>query len=133
MLACYATLINRKLFMPSSRTQYVAVDYYQLHDFMKLALSKIEVESGWYLRSHRDVAEALAKGDAKDHYVTYGYYEHRMPYEIPVDADWYLAPYPDRGDAAGSGQIATARDHFDAAGFKEGRLPQAGFMFRGAG
>ncbi len=121
--------------MPSSRTQYVAVDKDHLIDFMKPTLSQIQVDESWYVQAYPDVADAIQKGivaDARDHYVSYGYYEHRMPYEITVDENWYLTQYPDVREAVTNGIIATARDHFYAAGFKEGRLPQAGFTFRGA-
>jgi len=133
MFASYATLINQKLLMPSTRTQYIAVDRDHLVDFMKPSLRPIHVDSIWYVQAHPDVAEAIRKGivaDAKDHYVTYGYYEHRMPYEIDVEENWYLAQYPDVNAAVASGEIETARHHFYAAGFKEGRLPYAGFTFR---
>ncbi len=133
MFASYATLINRKLLMPSSRTQYIAVDKDHLVDFMKPSLRKIYVDPAWYVKAYPDVAEAIAKGivaDAKDHYITYGYYEHRMPYEITVEEQWYLAQYADVNAAVASGEIESARHHFYAAGFKEGRLPYAGFTFR---
>jgi hypothetical protein len=132
MFASYATLINLKLLIPSPRTQYVAVDRNHLVDFMKPTLRKIYVDEEWYLAAHPDVAEAIAGGivqDAKDHYVSAGYYEHRMPYEIEVDGAWYLEQYSDVRAAVKSGEIETARHHFYAAGFKEGRLPSAGFTF----
>jgi len=130
MFASYATLINLKLLIPSPRTQYVAVDRDHLIDFMKPALQRIYVDEAWYLRAHPDVAEGVARGvvaGAKEHYVSAGYYEHRMPYEIEVDGDWYLAQYLDVQEAVKSGEIETARHHFYAAGFKEGRLPAPGF------
>jgi hypothetical protein len=133
LLASYATLINRKLFVPSARTQYVAVDKDHLVDFMKPTLSRISVDSNWYLQANPDVADAIAKGivaDARDHYVTYGYYEHRMPYEIIVDEAWYLVQYPDVGEAVAKGLLASGKEHFYAAGFKEGRLPQPSFTFK---
>jgi hypothetical protein len=53
-----------------------------------------------------------------------------MPYEITVEEQWYLAQYADVNAAVASGEIESARHHFYAAGFKEGRLPYAGFTFR---
>jgi hypothetical protein len=132
MLASYATLINLKLLIPSARTQYVAVDKDHLVDFLKPTLRQIFVDEAWYLATNPDVAEAIADGivqDAKDHYISAGYYEHRMPYEIRVDGEWYLAQYADVQEAVKTGKIATPRHHFYAAGFKEGRLPAPGFTF----
>jgi hypothetical protein len=133
MFASYATLINLKLLIPSPRTQYIAVDRNHLIDFMKPALSKIYVDEEWYLDANPDVAAGIMDGmvqHAKDHYVSAGYYEHRMPYEIAVDGDWYLAQYEDVRQAVKSGMIETARHHFYAARFKEGRLPAPGFTFK---
>jgi hypothetical protein len=133
MFASYATLINLKLLIPSARTQYVAVDRNHLIDFLKPTLRQIYVDEAWYLANHPDVAEAIESGivqDARDHYVSAGYYEHRMPYEIEVDGDWYLAQYEDVREAVKTGEIETARHHFYAAGFKEGRLPAPGFTLR---
>jgi hypothetical protein len=113
MLASYATLINLKLLIPSARTQYVAVDKDHLVDFLKPTLRQIFVDEAWYLATNPDVAEAIADGivqDAKDHYISAGYYEHRMPYEIRVDGEWYLAQYADVQEAVKTGKIATPRD-----------------------
>jgi 3-phytase/alkaline phosphatase D len=80
-----------------------------------------------------DIAEAIRSGiveNAKDHYITYGYYEHRMPYEIEVAEDWYLAQYPDVKEAVRKGLFPSGHDHYYMVGFKEGRLPHANFSLR---
>jgi hypothetical protein len=91
----YATLINEKILIPSPRTQYVAVDRNHLVDILKPTLRTIHLDSEWYLQNNPDIATAIESGkvgSAEDHYITYGYYEHRMPYEIKVD-EWQA---PDR-------------------------------------
>ncbi len=131
--ATFATLINRKVLVPSTRTQYIAVDKNYLVDLLKPVLRRIYVDEGWYLQNNPDVVQAIEASlveSAADHYVNFGFYEHRMPYEIIVDEGWYIAQYADVGEAVAKGMIASARDHFYAAGFKEGRIPYAGFSFR---
>jgi hypothetical protein len=131
--ASFATLINKKVLVPSTRTQYIAVDKNYLVDLLKPVLRRIHVDEAWYLQSNPDVVQAIDASlvnSGADHYVNFGYYEHRMPYEINVDEAWYLAQYPDVADAVSKGVIGAARDHFYAAGFKEGRIPYAGFSFR---
>ena len=129
----YATLLNEKILIPSPRTQYVAVDRNHLVDILKPTLRSIHLDADWYLQNNPDIATAIESGkvaSAEDHYVTYGYYEHRMPYEIKLDEDWYLTQYPDVEEAVSRGLFSSATDHFSIAGFKEGRLPYAGFSFQ---
>jgi hypothetical protein len=129
-VASFATLINQKVLIPSTRTQYVAVDKEHLVDFLKPTLRTIYVDSDWYLLNNPDIAEAIQSGivaNAEDHYVTYGYYEHRIPYEIKVEEDWYLTQYPDVKEAVQKGLFASAHGHFYTVGFREGRLPHAHF------
>lgn len=40
-----------------------------------------------------------------------------------VDADWYLAQYPDVRAAVQTGRFRSAKDHYRKDGFKENRLP----------
>jgi hypothetical protein len=122
-ISSFATLI----------TQYVAVDKDHFVEFLKPTLHNIYVDVEWYLRNNPDIAQAVESGivaNADDHYVTYGYYEHRMPYEIEVDEDWYLTQYPDVNEAVSKGLFSSGRDHYYTAGFKEGRLPHANFSLR---
>ena len=131
--ATFATLINQKVLIPSPRTQYVAVEKDHLVDFLKPTLRNIYIDTEWYLRINPDIAEAIESGivaDAAEHYITSGYYEHRMPYEIKVEESWYLAQYPDVKEAVGRGLFSSAKDHYYVAGFKEGRLPHPNFSLR---
>jgi hypothetical protein len=132
-VASFATLINQRVLMPSPRTQYVAVERDHLVHYLKPILQQIFLDADWYVRVNPDIAQAIAGGilaNAADHYVTCGYYEHRMPYEIRVNEGWYLAQYPDVAEAVGRGLFASARDHYYASGYREGRLPHAHFALR---
>lgn len=132
-IATFATFVNQKILLPSSRTNYVAVEKSHLVDFMKPFLKSIYVDSDWYIGSNPDVAQAIFDGaiaTAAEHYVTFGYYEHRMPYRIEVDADWYLAQYADVNEAVTSGAFASAQEHYSLLGYKEGRLPYANFILK---
>jgi len=126
----YATLINQKIFLPSPRTNYIAVDRDHLVVIMKPILSQIYVDSDWYLKINPDIQTAIEAGkveSAEAHYVGWGFYEHRMPYEIVVDESWYQEQYPDIREAIAKSLFASGREHFYLAGFKEGRLPHANF------
>ena len=133
LISSFATLINQKMVIPSPRTQYVAVDKNHFVEFLKPTLRNVYVDTEWYLRTNPDIADAVQSGvvaDAREHYVTFGYYEHRMPYEIKVKEDWYLAQYADVKEAVSNGLFLSAHEHYYIAGFKEGRLPYANFSLR---
>ena len=132
-LASFATLLNQKVIVPSPRTQYVSVQREHLIDFLKPILRKIFFDRDWYLKFYPDLVEAIERGvvtDPLDHYVTYGYYEHRLPYKIEVDESWYLKEYKDVNEAVSKGEYLSATEHYYAVGFKEGRLPHANFSLR---
>jgi hypothetical protein len=132
----FATLVNKKFVIPSTKTQYTAVQRGYLVDLLKPTLSGIYVDAEWYLRNNPDIAaaiEASVVASAEEHYVAFGFYEHRMPYEIQVDETWYLAQYPDVDEAVAKGIFKSARDHFYRKGFQEGRMPYPAFAFRMVG
>lgn len=70
--------------------------------------------------------------DARTHYLKFGYFENRMPYEIKIHEDWYRANYKDVEQAVAEKKFPSAQDHFDRIGYLEGRLPFAGFSLRAA-
>jgi hypothetical protein len=93
-------------------------------------LQKINVDEAWYIQAYPDVRDAIQKGivpDAKSHYYRFGYFEHRMPYQIVVDEPWYQAQYPDVRAAIVGRHFASGQAHFDLLGFREGRFPYANF------
>ena len=105
----YAALLNLKVIVPSSKSNYVAVesDYWQ--NLLELRLSTIDVDETWYLSEYPDVAQAVKKGvvqSAAQHYYRSGYYEHRMPYQIEFDSEWYLKNYTDIAEAVRQGTFS---------------------------
>jgi hypothetical protein len=135
-MSSFATLINLKVIVPSARTRYVSIDKDHLIEFLKPALRNIYFDAEWYLRTNPDISQAIENGtiaSAQDHYITHGYYEHRMPYEMNVEEKWYLAQYPDVSEAVSKGLFKSAHDHYFTSGYREGRLPYAGFALRVVG
>jgi hypothetical protein len=126
----FATLVNRRILIPSERTHYIAVDRHFLFACMRPRIERIHVDEGWYERTYPDVARAVSDGvvpRTRDHYYRFGYFENRMPHPISVDEDYYLENSPDVAEAIRNGVFSSAQEHFDLAGFREGRLPYPGF------
>ena len=129
----YAALFERKFIVPSTSEVYLAVDREFFFKCFGEIIANISIDEVWYLKKYRDVAEAIEQGivaGPKNHYVRFGYYEHRLPYRIEVDDSWYLAEYPDVKAAVEKRQFASGQAHFDAIGFREGRLPSRNFTLR---
>ena len=129
----YATLMNKKLLVPSQKTQYVAVDRNFFVSLFAATVADIYVDEEWYISHSPDVARAVEDRDfasPTDHFVKVGYYEHRMPYAIDVDEDWYLENYPDIADAVRRHVFESGRAHFYQVGYREGRFPHANFELR---
>jgi hypothetical protein len=127
----YASLLNRKLLVPSARQpMYIAVDRHFMMNLMMPMLERVPVDEAWYTTTYPDVGTAI-KGsvvaNATDHYRRFGYYEHRMPYAITVDEAWYLKEYPDIREAVTAKTFTSGQAHFNLVGFGEGRFPFAGF------
>ncbi len=129
----YATLINRRLLLPSQRTSYIAVEPHYLLRCLRPDIVRIHVDETWYCRQYPDVVEALAEGkiaSAREHYERFGYLEHRIPYRIEVHEEWYLAQYDDIRRAVAGGEFASGQQHFIEVGYREGRFPHPNFRLR---
>ena len=129
-ICTYATLLNRKILVPSSEANFTGVEKHFLTDCMFPLLQKIKIDEMWYLREYPDVQEAIKRGivrDPKSHYCRFGFYEHRMPYRIVVDEPWYLIEYPDVRAAIANQLFASGQAHFELDGFREGRIPYPNF------
>ena len=129
----YATLLNLKMVVPSSKSNYVAVDRdYWIYSFGS-RIAEIDLDESWYLKRHPDVEAAIEKGlvsSAQQHYCESGYFEHRMPYQINVDEKWYIGQYEDVQTAIAKQHFTSAQEHFESIGFKEGRHPYPSFALR---
>lgn len=129
----FSTLVNKRIMLPSQKTNYIAVDTHYLSQVLRDKVGEVFVDENWYGVRYPDVFEALDSGDINtisDHYNVFGYYEHRMPYPILVDEDWYLAEYKDIQLAVKSGIFASGQSHFDELGYKEGRIPYPYFRLK---
>lgn len=109
---------------------FVEVVETRLRSMLRPIIGQIQVDEDYYLRRNPDVLDKVRVGElhsAKQHYVSFGYFEDRFPRAIPVDETWYLAEYPDVQEAVSGGSFISARQHFEQEGFKEGRLPSEGW------
>jgi len=109
---------------------YVELPESKFMELVRLLLVQVRVDERWYRDNNQDVDEAIRHGDlasARQHYITAGYFENRLPRPIAVDEPWYLAAYPDVAAAIAAGDFASATQHFERDGYREGRLPMADF------
>ena len=127
----FATLIGKKLLLPSEKTKYVAVQRDFLVEMLRPWVGCIYVDEKWYLDCNADVCDAIRNGvvhSGREHFVRCGFYEHRLPYEVTVDEHWYLGQYEDVRGAVQAAVFASGQAHFEKIGYGEGRLPFAGFQ-----
>ena len=129
----YATLLNLRKVLPSVKSNYVAIEKDYWIAVFASKVGEVCVREDWYLDKYPDVADAIRSGlvaSALEHYCFFGYFEHRMPYPIEVDAAWYAAQYNDVHMALTQNVFSSAQEHFEAVGFREGRHPYPGFALR---
>ncbi len=98
----------------------------QIASLIRKLLASIPVDENWYKETYKDIDEAIQAGvvgSAKEHFVSDGYFEGRLPGKIIVDEKFYVSEYPDVAEGIAEGEIISAQEHFDSYGFREGRLP----------
>jgi len=130
-LQAWPLLKNQRLLVPESNTHF-CIERNFLVSIMAKRLATIKFDEAWYLSKYSDVKDAVRRGivaSARDHYVTHGFYEHRMPVAIQVKEKWYLESYPDVSKAIRARVYKSAQVHFDQAAVREGRFPFANFQF----
>lgn len=129
-LASFASLVNQKIVVLSSASDYVAVNTHFLQACLRPLIGRIRVDERWYVETYPDVQQAITKRivkDARDHYERFGYFEHRLPYPIKVQESWYIEQYPDVKEAIERGAFASGQVHFELNGYREGRIPYPHF------
>jgi hypothetical protein len=129
-LTSFASLLNQKLVVLSSASDYVAVNWHFFTETLRPLTSRIRVDPTWYLETYPDVREAIANktvADAREHYARYGFFEHRIPYRIKVEEDWYLEQYRDVKEAIERSIFRSGQIHFEQNGYREGRIPYPNF------
>jgi hypothetical protein len=110
----------------SDQKYQVAVSFEALKKILLPLISKIEVDEDYYLERYEDIRDAIKNGQissAKEHYVSYGYFENRVPRFFQVDEHWYLSRFKDVREAIDEGKWASGQDHFNTSGYAEGRYP----------
>jgi len=104
----------------------INITYKEFLFIVQQLLHSIEVDEAWYRKTYPDVGLAIDEGkwsSAKDHFVEYGYFEGRMPYDMWVDEAWYEQAYDDVRNGIEKAEIASAKEHFIKHGYAEGRRP----------
>jgi hypothetical protein len=129
-LPTFASLLNQKIIILSDSSDYVAVDHYFFNDCLRPLIDKVHLDEQWYMQKYPDVRQAIIKKivkDSKDHFMRFGYFEHRLPYQIKVQEEWYLDQYPDIRKAIEQEKFISGQEHFETVGFREGRIPHPNF------
>jgi hypothetical protein len=104
----------------------VSASYTQFTILIRTLLQGIEVDEEWYLRQYPDIAEAIRNktvNSAKEHFLSDGYFEGRLPFPIKVNEAWYLEQNPGVADYIARGELKSAQQHFNSNGYREGRRP----------
>jgi hypothetical protein len=97
---------------------------------LRAALAGSHFDEEWYLKTNPDVAAAVRSrkiGSGREHYISTGYYEGRLPYEIDVDEEYYFGRNDDVKRAARAKKVKSAKEHWYSNGIKEGRDPSENF------
>jgi hypothetical protein len=105
----------------------VSITYNEFMRLLRLVLASTEVDEEWYLREYEDIRQAVEEGrvaSGKQHFVTDGYFEGRVPFPMAVDEAWYLERYPDVVEGIRAGSTPSGQQHFVDNGYREGRLPE---------
>ena len=129
-LPTFASLLNQKIIILSDSSDYIAVDQFFFNESLYPLIDKIHLDEQWYLKKYPDVKQAIEKNvvkDVKEHFVRFGYFEHRLPYHIKVQEDWYLEQYSDISEAIDQKKFRSGQEHFESVGFREGRIPHPNF------
>lgn len=122
----FSSLNENLVFSSDEGTPSVKMTYEDFEKLLRKLLHAVEIDEEWYRSAYPDVDQAIREGvvkTAREHFVTSGYFEGRLPCEVEVDEDWYFKAYPDIAEAAKAGEVSSAKQHFLSFGYAEGRLP----------
>jgi hypothetical protein len=97
--------------------------------YLKLLIAKLleatYIDERWYEEENQDVHGAViasAIPSVKHHFTHTGYYEGRLPAELPFDASWYYEHYKDLQQVFAASDVSGLRTHFLTSGYFEGRV-----------
>ena len=135
----YATLVVKKLLLPSEKTKYVAVERGFLADVLRNRLEQIRVDEEWYLDGNPDVRDAVRSGvvkNARAHYVSHRVFRasHALPDHrrrgpgiyrpTKISTTLCATPFSRPGRRILTyGVIAKGACHLPASGWKPGVVP----------
>ncbi len=122
-------LIKRMVEVSTVRGELrVSLAYDDFVKILRMMISGIEVDEGWYLKENGDIAQAIAKGalgSAKQHFVDDGYFEGRRPFPMPVDERFYLEHH-----VRCRGERAQGSRQRRGAALRRGWLPRGALALR---
>ncbi|MEJ0046134.1 MAG: hypothetical protein WDN04_08415 [Rhodospirillales bacterium] len=87
-------------------------------------LRHVYVDEVWYVKRYPDVAAAILSGDmasAAAHFRISGYFEGRLPAELPFDPKYYIQQYSDLSSVFTASDDDALRHHYETKGYYEGR------------
>ena len=118
-LPTFASLLNQKVVIQSSTSDYIAVDQYFFNECLRPFIHRIQFDEQCTCKSIRREAGHHAEGSERCEgaFLRFGYFEHRLPYRIEVQEDWYLEQYPDIKKAIKQREFKSARNISRSAGF----------------
>lgn len=94
-------------------------------------LKSVEFDQEWYARTNPDVEGARLAGDIEllhRHFLATGYFEGRLPHDLPFDPQFYRRHYRDIAENFPASDPEGMRDHFLSKGFFEGRAGTADML-----
>jgi hypothetical protein len=104
-------------------TLWVNVEYKEFLDIIHDLLRGVAVDQEWYMKQYPDVIESGMT--AHEHFALHGYFEGRLPSELTINEEWYLANNVDVAQQIADGDMPDALTHYQKHGYAEGRLPRA--------
>jgi len=63
-----ASLINRKVMLPSQKTNYMVVEMHYLSQALRDQVGRVFVDEEWYAKQYPDVLQALKDGKIEDRF-----------------------------------------------------------------
>jgi methylase of polypeptide subunit release factors len=94
----FKVLLNRLGLLDGFGDKPTELTLDQLLSLMRILLASVPVDETWYQTAYPDVAQAIRSGavkSAKAHFVANGYFEGRLPAQIPADKAFYASQYPE--------------------------------------
>lgn len=102
-------------------------------ELMEPVLSRIRFDPDFYRNAYEDIRKAEDQGLIRDlhrHFLSFGFFENRLPSFVEVEGGFYAREYPDIAVAIIEGRVASAQKHFETVGYAEGRIPRKGWSFK---